>query len=149
MTVMDYQTRDGLADYGFSIEFQPDVGWRVYILFEPLFLDNIDSLNLPYQAIDGNGRRYVDWRAKLDSLADAKTVAALWAELSQRCQRMQEQRKSTPAGPRRIGDAFGADQADSGHSYSSSVVPHPSITVKSSPDSPERKRSVRGANEVA
>jgi hypothetical protein len=61
---MDYQTRDGLADYGFSIEFQPDVGWRVYILFEPLFLDNIDSLNLPYQAIDGNGRRYVDWRAK-------------------------------------------------------------------------------------
>jgi hypothetical protein len=30
----DYWTQDGLADYGFSIEFQADVGWRAYIIFD-------------------------------------------------------------------------------------------------------------------
>ncbi len=34
MVVRDYRTQDGLADYGFSIEFQSDVGWRVYIIFD-------------------------------------------------------------------------------------------------------------------
>lgn len=34
MTVMDYRTRDGLADYGFSVEFRPAIGWRVYIVFQ-------------------------------------------------------------------------------------------------------------------
>ena len=81
MAVMDYQTQDGLAHYGFSIEFRSDVGWRVYIAFHPFCRNYEDSLQLPYHAVDGNGRRYVNWPSKLDSLGDAKTVAALWAEL--------------------------------------------------------------------
>jgi len=91
MAVADYQTRDGHADYGFSIEFSPDVGWRVYIIFDPFHLGNSDSVELPYQLIDSAGRRYVDCSSRLQSLGEAKTVAGLWAELVQRYQRTQEQ----------------------------------------------------------
>lgn len=86
MAVMDYRTQDGLADYGFSIEFQPERGWRVYIIFLPHHQVHDKGVELPYQSIDHHGRRYVNWSAKLDTLGDAKTVAALWAELVQHYQ---------------------------------------------------------------
>jgi len=82
MTVMDYRTRDGTADYGFSIEYESTAGWRVYILFQP-YRDDVD---FPYEAIDHKGRRYVDWSTRLNSLGEAKTVAGLWAELAHRFQ---------------------------------------------------------------
>jgi hypothetical protein len=91
MTVMDYRTRDGLADYGFSIEFQPDVGWRVYIIFQPFQQSHEDSRDLPYQSTDDKGRCFVDWPGKLASLGEAKTVAGLWAELAERHLRIQQQ----------------------------------------------------------
>ena len=84
MTVMTYRTQDGLADYGFSIEFKPWTGWRVYVIFSPFHQNLGDSASLPHQSIDDNGRRYVNWSAKLDSLGEARTVAELWAEMIQR-----------------------------------------------------------------
>lgn len=87
MFVMNYRTEDGLVDYGFSIEFWPGAGWRVYIAFRPLNQNHDDGLESAYQSVDDHGRHYVDWPAKIDSLGDAKTVAALWAELIQRRQR--------------------------------------------------------------
>jgi hypothetical protein len=90
MSVMDYRTQNGLADYGFSIEFQSTVGWRVYIVFQPLYQGNDDNSQWPYRGTDRNGRSYVNWSAKLDNLSDAKTVAKLWAEISERHQRDQE-----------------------------------------------------------
>lgn len=101
MAVMRYQTQDGFVDYGFAMEFQSDVGWRVYIIFQPLCQGNDDCLHLPYQAIDCNGRCYVNWSSRLDSLGDAQTVAALWAELVQGYQRIQKQRKAISSGPDR------------------------------------------------
>lgn len=92
MVVMHYRTQDGLADYGFSIKFQSDRGWRVYIVFDPFHKGQDEGLRLPYQSFDDNGHRYVDWPSKFDSLADAKTVAELWAELAQRYQRDKEER---------------------------------------------------------
>ena len=83
MAIMDYRTQDGLAIYGFAIEYQSEFGWRVYIVFEPFRLAGDDAFCLPHQAIDCDGRRYVNWPSRLDSLGDAKTVAALWAELVQ------------------------------------------------------------------
>jgi hypothetical protein len=80
MAVMDYWTQDGLSNYGFSIEFQPDRGWRVYIGFRPLYQGDNGNPKLPHQAMDDRGRYYVDWPTRVDSLGDAKTVAALWAE---------------------------------------------------------------------
>ena len=85
-------TKNGLAHFGFSIEFQPDIGWRVYIVFDPFRRDRDHPLDLPYQSIDNTGRRYVDWSPKIDTLDEAKTVARIWAELAQRDQRAQEER---------------------------------------------------------
>lgn len=93
MPVMDYRTQDRLADFGFSIEFQSDVGWRAYIVFMPFYQGHDDSQPLPYQSIDRNGRRYVGWSAKLDSLGEARTVAALWAELIHRYQHVEKQKR--------------------------------------------------------
>lgn len=86
MTVMAYRTQDGLADYGFSIEFMPDVGWRIYIIFMPGHQSDNKSPQFPYQSIDRNGRHYVDWSARIDTLGEAKVVAELWAELTRHCQ---------------------------------------------------------------
>jgi hypothetical protein len=94
MTVMDYRTRDGFTDYGFAIDFQPDIGWRVYIVFQSFRQGNDDSPPLPYQSIDPTGRRYVDWSEKLDNLEDAKKVAARWAELVQGYRRDQEKKRA-------------------------------------------------------
>jgi hypothetical protein len=90
MAVMHYQTRDGLAHYGFSIEYQPDIGWRAYIIFDPSCAGIDDIPQLPYQSIDVDKRRYVDWLSPLNSLGDAKIVAELWAELTYRYQRAHE-----------------------------------------------------------
>jgi hypothetical protein len=83
MAVMAYRTRNGLDDYGFSIEFEPRHGWRVYIVFVP-FHDSNGKLRLPHLAVDSQQRRYVDWPSELKNLGDAQTVAALWAELIER-----------------------------------------------------------------
>ena len=124
MTVMDYQTRNGLADYGFSIEFQPDIGWRVYIVFHPF---HHNTLHLPYRTIDDKGRYYVDWPGKLDSLGEAKTVAGLWAELVEHHLRIQQQKalyieliehyrrthnESTPPNRDHLGDAVNSDMPE-------------------------------------
>jgi hypothetical protein len=108
MAVMDYRTQDGLADYGFSIEFYSDAGWRVYPIFQPFHQGYDDSLRSTYQSMDHNGRCYVNWSSKIDSLGDAKTVAALWAELIHRYQRTQKQKRDTPADPDSPGDAVRA-----------------------------------------
>ena len=92
MAVMNYRTQDGRADYGFSIEFQPDKGWRIYIVFDPFQESAGSNTQLPYQAFD-HERRYVDWPPKLDNLGDARTVAELWAELAQRYHHIQEEKK--------------------------------------------------------
>jgi hypothetical protein len=91
MVVMGYRTRDGLADYGFSIEHQSSMGWRVYIIIQPSRRGRNGKSLLSYESVDDEGRCYVDWPGKLDSLGDAKTVAALWAERAQQDLRAQEQ----------------------------------------------------------
>ena len=165
MTVMDYRTQDGLADFGFSIEFRPDRGWRVYIIFDSFHQRNNDSYKLPYQSVE-DGRRYVDWSPKLGSLGEARTVAALWAELAQRYQRTQEQhalyakmlerhqrtptqRKATPAGSDRLNDAVGTDGAVPGHQDGGSVISHPIVAADSLSDYQQSERSGRGLDEVA
>ena len=87
MAVTNYRTQGGLADYGFSIEFKTTVDWRAYIVFQPLNQGNDENPQLPYRATDHDGRSYVNWSARLDNLDDAKTVAALWVEISEHRQR--------------------------------------------------------------
>ncbi len=83
--VMSYTTEDGV--YGFSIECEEygfDADWRVYIIFSPFHQGDDSGVTSPRQAVDQHGNRYVDWRRKITSLGDARTVAALWAESDQR-----------------------------------------------------------------
>ena len=53
----------------------------MYILFDSFRKGQYNGPQSPYEALDNDGRRYVDWRSKLDSPADARKVAELWAEL--------------------------------------------------------------------
>src|SRR5262249_14310743 len=88
MAILAYRTQDGLADYGFSIEFLPDIGWRIYIVFAPGHQNEGESPRFPYQATDKHGRDYVDWSARIENLGEAKVVAELWAELTRCYQRI-------------------------------------------------------------
>jgi len=115
MTVVDYHTRDGLAEFGFSIEFRSNIGWRVYIIFDPFSWGNPQGMDLPYQSVDHAGRRYVNWSSRVDTLGEARTVAEIWAELVQHAQRersmriekiqrqpdTEKQKIATPPGPTR------------------------------------------------
>jgi hypothetical protein len=141
MTVMDYRTRDGLADIGFSIEFQTDTGWRVYIVFDSFYRSGDHDLDLPYQSIDRAGRRYVNWAPKIDTLGEAKIVAGIWAELAQGNRRAQEERalhvkliqrhlraekqkRVAPVDPAELDTAVNAGMAGLGNQYRAPVIPH-------------------------
>ncbi|MDT7711601.1 MAG: hypothetical protein QOG46_290 [Pseudonocardiales bacterium] len=54
------------------------------LVFLPRFRDHYRCSRFPYQSIDRDGRRYVDWSAKIETLGEARVVAELWAELT-RC----------------------------------------------------------------
>lgn len=129
MVVMDYRTRDGRADYGFSIEPQPGGRWRVFIIFQPFRYADAAALQMPYQSTDDSGRRYIGWPSRLDNLAEAKTVAGLWAELVEpyrraqeqkalyvdmieRCLHAQEQRRTTLPSQKRLDDTVGPGRPD-------------------------------------
>ncbi len=99
---MNYRTQDGLADYGFSIEFQSSTGWRVYIIFRPFHQDHDDSTQLPQESTDDSGRRYVNWSGNLDSLGEARTVAELWAEMIARYERAEAKKRSAEAATTKI-----------------------------------------------
>ena len=165
MVVMDYRTRDGLADYGFSIEFMSDAGWRAYVIFHPFSHSPDQSQDLPYQAIDDKGRRYVDWPQKLNSLGEAKTVAGLWAELVdhyrrdqaqrafyieliERSQQIREQRKITRDRRDRPNDAVNADRPTPKR-RDCEADDHAKTTVESCNDPKQSQRSGSVVDEVA
>ncbi|MGH3853697.1 MAG: hypothetical protein ACRDR6_09375 [Pseudonocardiaceae bacterium] len=81
MAVFFYQTQDGQADYGFSIEYKPKEGWRIYIVFQSLRRGSDENPQFPYRATGEDGRSYVDWSTRLDHLGDAKEVAVFWSEI--------------------------------------------------------------------
>jgi hypothetical protein len=121
----------------------------VYIVFQPFHQGRDGSLSLPYQAIDGNGRSYVDWPEKLDHLGDAKTVAGLWAEGAQRYQRTQEQRRAVPAGPDHLGNAVGAGETGSRHQDRGPALPHPKAPAASSTDLQQSGRTTQAVANAA
>ena len=165
MVVMDYRTRDGLADYGFSIEFMSDAGWRAYVIFRPFSRSPDQSQDLPYQAIDDKGRRYVDWPHKLNSLGEAKTVAGLWAELVdhfrrdqaqkalyieliERSQQIREQRRIAQDHPGRPNDAGDAGRPTPKQRECDADY-HVRATAESCNDPKRSQRSSSVVNEVA
>ena len=74
-----YRTSDGAADYAFSFETQEDSCWRVYIENQPTYQGGSDDPAITQRGCDGI-RSYIDWSRPIESLSDAKIVAAIWAD---------------------------------------------------------------------
>lgn len=77
-----YRTKDGLADYRFSIERQPDDTYRCFILSQPSYGSRATGAHETHRLTAGF-RRYVCWSQPLRSEEEAKNVAALWADATQ------------------------------------------------------------------
>ncbi len=77
-----YRTRDGGADYAFSIERKSNGDHRVYITSQPSYRGRNTSMDATHRLVDSQGY-YVCWTRTLNSLEDAKSVAAAWADKTQ------------------------------------------------------------------
>ena len=78
-----YRTKDGRADFGFSFERESDGTWRAYIQSMPDYGSRDTSLHTTHRLRSG-GRYYVCWDSPLNSEREARSVAALWADLTQK-----------------------------------------------------------------
>ena len=72
--VIYYRTRDGKADYGFSIERKPNGSYLAYIVSTPE-----GARGAPHVLSDRRGR-YVCWSGPLRSVEETRAVAAMWAD---------------------------------------------------------------------
>lgn len=78
-----YRTKDGLADYQFDIVSIGSSGeYRAYIEQQPSY-GNRDTGAHPTHRLSESGRHYVCWTQSLRSEADARSIAALWADATQ------------------------------------------------------------------
>lgn len=82
MPEMYYRTRDGEADYKFSFEEQPEGDWLPFILAQPGYQGRDTACDPTHRLIE-RGRHYVCWTDPLDTLEDARAVAAMWADRTQ------------------------------------------------------------------
>jgi hypothetical protein len=79
-----YRTKDGLQDYRFSFEEQPDQTWRAYILVQPDYGSHSSASFEVHRNQDRDHNYWVDWQPDLVcSKQDAMTIAAFWAESNQ------------------------------------------------------------------
>ena len=77
-----YRTKDGAADYGFSIEPQSDGTWRAYIASQPSYRNRPDDAHATHRLSD-NSRKFVCWTTSLKSKSEAERIAGLWADKTQ------------------------------------------------------------------
>lgn len=77
-----YRTKDGREDYQFSFEQQSNGQWRAYITRQPSYGRRATDAHSTHRLSSG-GRKYVCWNRPLNTLEQAKQVAALWADATQ------------------------------------------------------------------
>ena len=82
MTWFYYRTGDDFADYVSSFEVLPDQTWRIYIVSRPGYEEANLSLACTYRT-RSDGRYCVDGYRAPGSEAEARIVAALWADKAQ------------------------------------------------------------------
>ncbi|MDZ5455320.1 hypothetical protein [Azohydromonas lata] len=84
MTKVIYRTKDGRADYAFSLERQADGEVRAYITSQPNYAGRDNSGHATHRYTDlRDDRRYICWDGSLRTEDDAKKVAAAWADRTQ------------------------------------------------------------------
>jgi hypothetical protein len=89
ITTSYYRTKDGLADIHFSFERQSDGTWRAYILTDVDYRGRADDCHSTHRLTDGD-RQYVCWTRPLRTEQEARSVAALWADATQKYIRLGE-----------------------------------------------------------
>ncbi|QEG15573.1 hypothetical protein [Gimesia maris] len=82
-TQATYRTRDGQADYRFNFEQQSNGTYRAYITSQPGYNGRASDAHTTHRNSDANGRKFVCWTRPLNSLSEAKAVAAQWADATQ------------------------------------------------------------------
>lgn len=82
-TTSYYRTKDGLTDYQFSFEQESDGTWRAYLLTNVNYRGRSDGCHETHRLRAG-ARYYVCWTNPLISESDARAVAAIWADMTQR-----------------------------------------------------------------
>lgn len=79
-----YRTKDGQADYGFSIERQSDGEYRSYITSQPSYRGRSESAHDSHRYTDSrDNRKYACFEPMPRTESDAKKVAASWADRTQ------------------------------------------------------------------
>lgn len=79
-----YRTKDGRADYGFSIERQSSGEYRAYITSQPSYQGREDDGHASHRYTDSrDNRKFICFEGNVKSEADAKKVAAVWADRTQ------------------------------------------------------------------
>ena len=77
---VSYRTKDGAANYCFSIERQRNGTFRAYLVLQPR-----QSVNhVAHLLRDHDGRRFICWDRAVRTAAEARQVAAAWADSTQR-----------------------------------------------------------------
>lgn len=74
-----YRTTDGSFDFKFNFEEQIDGTWRPYILNQPSYNGRETDQHSTHRLSDGS-RNYICWDRQLETLDEAKKVAAIWAD---------------------------------------------------------------------
>jgi hypothetical protein len=80
--VIYYRTKDGRADYGFIFKQLSGGCYRIYIASQPSYGIWPSGIHATHRLTDGQ-RYYICWSGMIATEAQARAVAALWAEKTQ------------------------------------------------------------------
>ena len=83
-TGVKYRTCDGSNDFIFTFCWiEGQCSWRIYIDSQPSYDRRSISAHATHRLVDEAGT-YVCWAGRISSIHEAKHVAALWADSTQR-----------------------------------------------------------------
>jgi hypothetical protein len=77
-----YRTKDGTADYQFMFEEIFEGCWHIYIESQPPYRGRDEDSHSTHRLPDGQ-RKYICWDGEIETLDEAKKVAALWSDKTQ------------------------------------------------------------------
>ncbi len=80
-TKLYYRTKDGMADYQFSIERRSNGRYRSYILSQPSYGSRSTRVTTIHRMNDG--RPHICFEPEPTTEADARKVIAAWCDMTQ------------------------------------------------------------------
>ncbi len=81
--VNTYKTKSCMHSFKFRFEELADGDWRAYILFQPDYCGRPDDNHSTHRLGSGD-EPYVCWTGPLRTLQEAKQVASVWCEKTER-----------------------------------------------------------------